>query len=435
MESFFSRYKNELVLVGVLFIQVIVLASNVERDNPRSPASGRVSLIRVWTVNVITPVERALVSTGHFFRDAWRSYVDLHDVRRQNRQLQEEVDRLRTEQARFKENVSDAQRLKALLEFKERFVGQTVAAQVIGTSGSEQSRVIYIDKGSSAGIKPDMGVITPDGIVGKVKEVFAFSSQVLMVTDHDSGAGVILEKSRLQGILHGAGLNDLIVSNIMADEKVEPGEQIITSGGDRVFPKGLPVGAITASVPDRENAPFLAIKVKPAADLSRLEEVLVITKIAEQSPEAPETSGRVRAADILSERLPAVPKKDTPETGEKPETAAGAGTGDGTPRKPVLPGAQPRNAITGGKPIAPVPDSGAPEVKPLQQKKAAPPPGVVKKPPAADGKKPVTDAPVRDGGTPEAKPLQQKKAAPPPGTVKKPPAEDKKKPVTEAPPQ
>ena len=88
---------------------------------------------------------------------------------------------------------------RSLLDFKEKFISKTVAAQVIATSGTEQSRLITIDKGSNDHIKPDMPVITPDGIVGKVKEVFPLSSQVLLINDHDSGAGVILENSRLQG--------------------------------------------------------------------------------------------------------------------------------------------------------------------------------------------------------------------------------------------
>jgi len=102
-----------------------------------------------------------------------------------------------------------------------------VAAQVIATSGTEQSRLITIDKGSNDHIKPDMAVITPDGIVGKVKEVFPLSSQVLLINDHDSGAGVILESSRLQGIVKGTSLGELQINDIMSDEKVESGERVI----------------------------------------------------------------------------------------------------------------------------------------------------------------------------------------------------------------
>ena len=200
MESFFSRYKNPLVLMAVLLIQVEGLATQVKRSENGKPGGGT-RLIRVWAMSVVTPVERAFVGTGHFFRSTWHNYIDLHDVRKQSRDLQAELDRMRMENARLKEDAAQAHRLQALLGFREKFIAQTVVAQVIGASGSEQSRVIHIDKGSHSGIKTDMAVITPDGIIGKVREVTAFSSQVLLINDRDSGAGIIFEKSRLQGIL------------------------------------------------------------------------------------------------------------------------------------------------------------------------------------------------------------------------------------------
>src|SRR5258707_13261481 len=163
------------------------------------------------------------VSTGHFFSNGWHNYADLRGVRKQNRELQDEIARLQMEQVRLKQDADQARRLQALLDFKEKFISKTVAAQVIRTSGTEQSRLITIDKGSNEGIKPDMAVITPDGIVGKVKDVFPLSSQFLLINDHDRGAGVILERSRLQGIVKGTSLGELQINDVMSDEKVEAG--------------------------------------------------------------------------------------------------------------------------------------------------------------------------------------------------------------------
>ena len=326
MESFFSRYKNPLVLMAVLLIQVVGLATQVKRlENPKTANTegGGTRLIRIWAVSAITPIERGFVGTSHFFRNTWRNYVDLHDVRKQNRELQEELDRLRVEHARLKEDAEQGRRLQALLGFRERFVAQTVAAQVIGSSGSEQSHLIYIDKGSRAGLKPDMAVITPEGIVGKVKDVFPLSAQVLLINDRDSGAGVILQHSRLQGVLKGTSQGEVYVSDIMTDEKVEAGEPVVTSGGDRIYPKGLPVGTVTSAGPDRESEPFLLIKVKPAASLNRLEEVLVVSKISDEAPAASQNAGLTRAADVLAERLPSVPKVE-PKPGVKPAGGNGA---------------------------------------------------------------------------------------------------------------
>jgi rod shape-determining protein MreC len=309
MENFFTRYKNPLVLMVVLVIQVIGLATQIKRPDA-SKAAGGPRLIRVWTVTAITPLERILVATGHFFRNAWHGYVDLHNVRKQNRELQEELARMRLEQVRLKADAGESQRLQALLDFKERYVGQTVAAQVIQSSGNEQARLIYIDKGSRDGIRQDMAVITPDGIVGKVKDVYPLSSQVLMINDRESGAGVILENSRLQGVLRGKDLGELQLPDIMSDEKVEVGERVVTSGGDRIYPKGFPVGTVTRVTRDKESGTFLAITIKPATDLNRLEDVLVVTKIAEEAPAVADTSQPRRAADVLAQRLPSIPKPE-----------------------------------------------------------------------------------------------------------------------------
>src|SRR5262249_28858037 len=313
MENFFSRYKNPLVLMAVLFIQVIALATQVKRpESGRASGPGGARLIRVWTVTAIAPLERALVVTGHFFRDTWHDYVDLHDVRRQNRELQDELARMRLEQVRRQGDADQVRRLRALLDFKERYVGQTVPAQVIGTSGSDLMRTVQIDKGSSSGVTPNMAVITPDGIVGKVKDVYKFNSTVLLINDRESGAGVILQNSRLHGILRGSPQGFLQVSDIMSDEKVDVGEPIITSGGDKVYPKGLPVGTVVHVASDSEGGPFLAVRIKPAAHLDRLEEVLVVTKIAEEGPVAADDGAPRRAADILSQRLPSVQRPVDP---------------------------------------------------------------------------------------------------------------------------
>ena len=355
MENFFTRYKNPLALMAVLFIQVVALATQVKRPEGAKPGStgSGTRLIRVWTVTAFTPIEKVFVSTGRFFRNGWHDYADLRGARKRNIELQEEVARLQMEQVRLRQNADQARRLQVLLDFKEKFITKTVAAQVIAFSGTEQSRVITIDKGSDDRIKPDMAVITPDGIVGKVKDVFKLSSQVLLINDHDSGAGVILEHSRLQGIVKGTPLGELQINDIMSDEKVETGEHVITSGGDRIYPKGYSVGTVVAATPDRDNDPFLAIKIKPAADLNRLEEVLVITEMSDSSRSASAGPEPMRAADILSQRLPSVPKVDpnapkTPGGGQTGVPAAKPSPAPANANKPVSPGTEQKTTATGG---------------------------------------------------------------------------------------
>jgi len=314
-----GRYRNLIVLVGVLFAQVLGLAVQVKRTND----SESTRLIRVWAVGAVTPFEKVLVWVQTSSYNLWHNYFYLRGVRAENRSLKAQIEQMRLEQVRMSQDAGQARRLQALLAFKEQFISQTMAAQVIGGSGSELSRSIYIDKGYKDGIKTDMAVITADGIVGKVLRVYHSTSLVLLIDDQTSGGGAILDKTRLQGILRGTPSGEVVLEKVMSDETVPPGELVLTSGGDGIFPKGLLVGHVTKVSPGSEL--FLNIRVRPAVDLNKLEEVLVVTKIDERQAE-PEQTGVARAVDILAQRLPGVPSK--PESPEKvtPETGATTGT-------------------------------------------------------------------------------------------------------------
>ncbi len=313
MESVLGRYRNLIILVGVLFLQVLGLAVQVKRG----PNAENTRLIRIWAVGAITPLERTVVRVQRAGNDLWRNYFYLRGVRAENRQLKEQIEQMRLEEVRLSQDAAQAQRLQSLLAFKEQYIARTLPAQVIGSGGSDLSRSIYIDKGSNDGVAPDMAVITANGIVGKVLRVYPSTSLILMINDQSSGVGALLEKSRLQGVLRGTANGEVMLERVMSDESVVPGEAVLSSGGDGIFPKGLPVGTVGKVSPGREM--FLNIKIKPSADLSRLEEVLVVTEKKERQPVA-DSGARVRAADVLALRLPSVP--DKPAT---PAAAANAG--------------------------------------------------------------------------------------------------------------
>jgi rod shape-determining protein MreC len=317
MENLISRYRNVTILVVVLFAQVLGLAMQVRR----STQDESTRLIRVWAVDAVTPLEKSIVWFQSGVSGLWHNYFYLRGVRQENRDLKLQIERLRIEQVRLNEDAEQARRLQALLGFKEQFISKTLAAQVIGSSGSEQSRSIYIDKGTHDGIRPDMAVITAEGVVGKVLRAFKTTSQVLLINDQTSGVGSILEKSRLQGVLRGTPVGEVVLEKVMSDETVQPGEKVVTSGGDQIFPKGLPVGTVTKVSPGPEL--FLNIRVKPAADLSRLEEVLVITQQEEKQPSLADGAAPIRAADILAQRLPSVPDRPPDDPNKPPPPTSG----------------------------------------------------------------------------------------------------------------
>ena len=404
MDTLLGRYKNLIVLAAILFAQIIALAMQVRRPT----AEGETRLIRVWATAAVTPFEEAIVHTQKWAHDKWSGYVYLRHVDNENQQLRAEIERMKLEQARLSEDANMARRIQTLLAFKEQYVENTVAAQVIGTSGSEQSRVLYIDKGASDGIRPDMAVITPTGIVGKIVQVFPGSAQVLPINDQLSGVGAALKAMRLQGILKGAANGTTTLQYIMSDEPVKPGEEVITSGGDRIFPKGLPIGRVASVEPGKDL--FLNIRVIPSARLDRLEEVLVVTKIQDKLPDATDL-GPIRASDILSERLPGVPvtpavdaagNAATAPTGAANAAQSNVSTGastakPGTATNPAnAPATRPANA---GAAASPKPGAGtgsatgATTPKPVRKPAAEVAPGTTpNKPPAQPS---AGDAPQR----------------------------------------
>ena len=313
MDNFFTRFRTETIVAGILLAQVILLALQVQVTAPGAASSvQKITLLRSWGEALMAPLQKSTLSTGSSLRSLWSHYVDLHHTTADNERLQAEVNRMRLDQAHMQQDAAQGHRLQSLLQFKEQFIAKTLAAQVIGTSGTDISRVIYVDRGTNDGVTNGMAVVTPDGIVGKVLRVDSRTSQVLLINDTTSGAGVMLERQRIKGVLKGSPSGRPEVLNIMADEKIEPGDKVITTGGDGVYPKGLPVGTVESVAPDKERDPFLAIKVKPAVNLSQMEEVLIITQLAERDPDPVESgsgSGTTRAADLLSLRLPSAKKK------------------------------------------------------------------------------------------------------------------------------
>ena len=325
MESFFTRYRNLIVLLSILMAQIVGLAVQVRRTNEgRTTTDTRdaagVRLIRYWAEGLVAPPERLIHSTKLGIVYIWENYADLRHVRRQNQDLQKTIDRLRLEQAALLEDAKQGERLQAMLQFQHQYIYSTLAAQAIGSSGSLQSHVFYLDKGSSDGIKPDMAVITADGIVGKVRDVFPHTAQVLMINDPTSGGGAILETTRIRGILTGNASGQLEIVGILADERIKPGESVLTAGGDLVFPRGLPVGTVSKVVRDPDRDAFIEVMVQPAAHLDQLDEVLVITSMqprfsaqdrqdmatseAVKGDEAQAIKDQLKASQIMAEHLP-----------------------------------------------------------------------------------------------------------------------------------
>ena len=431
MESFFVRYRNIVVLLAILLAQIIGLAVQVRRT-----ADGRstldthdgpgVRLIRLWAQALVSPPELLIHASKMGSKGLWQNYVDLRNVRQQNQDLQKTIDRLRLEQAALLEDAKQGQRLQALANFQQKYVYQTVAAQAIVSSGSEQSHVFYIDKGSADGLSLDDAVITPDGIVGKVREVFPRTAQVLAVNDQTSGAGVILETTRIRGILRGNAAWRLEIVDILADKRIQKGEVVLTGGGDQIFPRGLPVGVVENVVQDPERDSFIDVIIAPAAHLDRLDEVLVITSTqARFSPEqqqdlatsealkgseAAAIKEQKKASEIMAERLPGLIDPNLPPDQQPLHDSSNPTT---VAHPPVAlhpdrftpgnaPGAVP-DATSAGKPDSNAPAEGDAATQPKAQKPAMKPGSAQSTP---------VGKPASPAGKPASRPAQPKQTGP-----------------------
>jgi len=262
-----SRHRSLFLLLGVVLLQVLLLAVQIKRDS-----QGR--LIRVWTVSAVSPVERSGTWGIGKVRDAWRHYFALSDTARENEELRRENGQLKLEIMQLQGKSAEADRLAALLNFKQKQAKVAmVVARVIGSSADANSNVIYLDQGLRDGIRRNMGVITPEGVVGKVIDAFRDTSQVLLLTDRDSGVGAMIAETRIQSPVGGTGEPLLNMKYVGNDDEVAVGSRVVTSGMDRIFPRDLPVGTITEIKPGSQ---FKQIRVRPAANLEKLEEVLVL---------------------------------------------------------------------------------------------------------------------------------------------------------------
>jgi len=266
MDLILNRYRNLTALVVAILVQLVLLGYQVKSNQ-------EVRLIRVWAISAVTPLARLLEggrsSTSGFFKD----YFVLLDVREQNKRLQTDLDRIQLENQYLRSELDTAERGKALAVFQEHARGKTIAARIIGNSPGSNGRVVLIDRGTGSGVQAGMAVITPSGIVGKIVSAYPIASTLLLVTDPTFAAGVISQKNRVHGTLKGTGNGGVMVDHVQNEQVVEVGEWFYTSGDDRIFPKGHPMGTVIAVRPGRTVKEIL---LSPSGLQNGLEDVLVI---------------------------------------------------------------------------------------------------------------------------------------------------------------
>ncbi|MCH7765769.1 MAG: rod shape-determining protein MreC [Acidobacteria bacterium] len=268
MRTWVERHHHLSLLVAVLLAQVLFLAFQIKRDN-------QARLIRLWAVAMISPVEKVLDWAVDGTTSAVENYVVLVGTRQENQALQAELDSAHRKINQLEARAAEAEQLASLLDLKLSYPEtHAQAAEVIGASAAGSIRTVLISRGANAGLEVNMPVLTPAGVVGKLVSVYPRTAGVLLITDEKSGVGALVADSRVHGVLKGTGGSLCRLAYVPNEEPVSVGARLLTSGQDQLFPKGLPVGTVVSVQPGDF---FQVIEVQPAAFLSRLEHVLVLT--------------------------------------------------------------------------------------------------------------------------------------------------------------
>jgi len=294
-----ARHRRAVILTAALLLSFLLMTLQVRHE------SAVVTFTRQVVLFTVSPFIKVTAALVHGTRSVWRNYVDLRGLREENTRLLGEVATLRRRIDQLEEQTLETQRLQRLLAMRQSSQTEFLTARVVGKDATNWFKTILLDRGSREGVRRNQPVLAPDGLVGRVLEVTPTSAKIQLLTDPVSAVGGLVQRTRVTGIVSGnlgAGTRVRYLP-LLADVVV--GDEVVTSGMGGVFPKGIPVGRITA-VERRSGALFQEATLQPIVDLGRLEEVMILTG---------------------------------PEAGTSPGTGTGRGAGTGRENGPRFEGA------------------------------------------------------------------------------------------------
>ncbi len=262
------KYKTAIFIVTLLLLALILFFYNLKQG-----VDG--SFFRKIVLETVAPAQKVLSASVKSVNDAWLRYVLLVGIQEENKNLKNKINELKAALILYQEGYLEAQRLRKLLDLKDDYSYHFISARVVGKEQAALSKTILINKGAAHGLKTGMPVIAPPGLIGRLVDVSWHVSKVLLFIDENSNVGAIVQRTRTQGIISGAGPRGLVLKYISKTQDVKEGDVIVSSGMDGIFPKGLLIGQV--SHVDRQDASlFLKIIVAPFVDFSKLEEILIL---------------------------------------------------------------------------------------------------------------------------------------------------------------
>jgi rod shape-determining protein MreC len=266
---YLRKYKTAIFIAGLLVLAMVIFFYNLKHETEGG-------FFRKAVLEAVAPVQEVLSASMTSIKEAWQRYLLLVGIQQENENLKKKVDEFKSTLILYQEGYLEAQRLRKLLELKDSHDYKFIAARVIGREQAALSKTILIDKGATDGLRADMPVLAPPGLIGRLVDVSWHASKVLLFIDENSNVGAIVQRTREQGIISGAGPRGLILRYISKTQDVKEGDIVVSSGMGGVFPKGMLIGQVSR-VDRQDPGLFLKINVAPFADFSKLEEVLILT--------------------------------------------------------------------------------------------------------------------------------------------------------------
>jgi rod shape-determining protein MreC len=266
--EFVRRNRVLLTSGSLLLVSLLLFSASVRSPTRRDP-------VGLLVLDALAPFQLVFSGLGRQVGGVWTGYVDLVGARRDNQQLQSQIATLEGELVRLGELERENARLSELLSLREHFSGVAYGARVIARDPGPLAMTITIDRGERDHVRRGMAVVAPQGVVGQIAEASHTASRVVLLTDHNSGIDAIVQRSRARGIVQGGADGACYMNYLSRDADVQVGDQVLTSGLDQIFPKGIVIGEVV-DVSHKHRGLLQAAVVRPSVSLDGLEEVLVV---------------------------------------------------------------------------------------------------------------------------------------------------------------
>lgn len=261
------RSRSGYLFLAVVLGHILLISTQVNSRNG-------VPVFESVVFGAFAEVQRSVTAATSGVRRVWTGYIGLRNLKAENDELKRQLAEAQVAVQQHRALADRARGFQALLELRDSSSLKTVAAEIIGGAAATDFLTVTIDKGSSDGLKPDMAVLSPAGVVGRIIVTSSRSSKVQLLVDRNAAAGALIERSRAQGVAMGGGDGRLRLEYMSEVFDVVVGDDVVSSGIDTIYPKGFAIGKV--DVVEKNGAAYKRVTIRPAVDFSALEEVLVV---------------------------------------------------------------------------------------------------------------------------------------------------------------